>query len=158
MVTQEQVFTKDHVTFVLDKARSYSPCVRRKYGAIITSETGNLESLGVNVRLGNYCNDTICIRDYCKAPHGENVELGGEVHAEQAALISWPNGEGVYHFLLAGLDHQDKPLDGIQNYPCHVCAMQIKFAGFRTVWMPFGEDVLPVSIDEILEYYERRDD
>lgn len=150
-----EVFRKQH----LDTARFFalsSECVRRKYGAIIIDDFGNSVALGTNRRFGKYCSSTLCIRDYCKVPHGERVELGGEIHAEQAALVDWiKNPLQIYHILVTGWNHDGKLLDGIENYPCHVCAMMIKYAGFPTVWFPFGNEILPVSIDEILEFYER---
>lgn len=141
-------------------AGANSPCLRRKYGAIITDSLGN-RVIATNYRLGNYCHGDFCVRDFCKVPHGEKVEVGGEIHAEQAALIAYPNpslgSEQHKHILVAGLNHEGQPLVGLENLPCHTCAMMIKFAKFNYVWVPFDENVIPLSIDEILEHYERLD-
>jgi len=151
------VFTQKDVDTTRDFALAWSECVRRKYGSLIVDQSQNPVVLATNRRVGKYCNNKVCIRDYCKAPHGERVELGGEIHSEQAALVQFQGYAPDHHFLLVGTDKNGEQLDGIDNYPCHVCAMMIKYAGFRNVWMPFGTDIKPVSIDEILEHYERMD-
>jgi len=158
MVEQRLVYDKKDVEEARQFAAENSPCIRRKYGALIIDSVGN-RVLSTNYRLGKYCHDEFCVRDYCKVPHGEKTELGGEIHAEQAALVDYSRpslGPNEYkHILVAGLDHKGEPLVGMDNSPCHVCAMMIKFAGFKYVWMPFQEgNPLPISIDEILEYYE----
>lgn len=163
----KEVFSKNEIQDTQNFARRFSPCSRRKYGTLIKDNFGNLV-FGANERVGKYCTDKLCARDYMKVPHASNVEIGGEVHAEQSALIKWSTGsiapefdpqwEGYEkHILVAGFNHDDSPLAGQENFPCHVCAMMIKYAGFDHVWLADGSAAYPWSLNQILEHYESAD-
>lgn len=131
-----------------------SECTRRKYGAVIIGSNGILLSEGWNARITNCCNGT-CVRDRLGFAHGENTDSGGEVHAEQAALINmdWlaDNPEAIY---VAGIGPEG-PYNGFENRPCYSCARMIKYAGIDKVFMPFDDEWQSVHINDILENWER---
>lgn len=120
--------------------------------------------LGTNERVSRAC-DTLCARTRLYIRHGERVEVGAEVHAEQSALINWTpfyditdtRSEFDWHFMISGWDMvTQKELFGRQVYPCHVCALMVKHAGFRTVILRNSSgDVDYVSIDQIIEEREQ---
>lgn len=69
--------------------------------------------------------------------NGERTEVGGEIHAEIAVLIK----TGMHadspenKFVIAGLDSKGNELLGRWLYPCHACAMAIKFAGYKGIYI-----------------------
>lgn len=141
----------------LEQAKT-SPCKRRKYGAIILTETENGKvdwTCGVNLRVSDCCNGDICVRDRYATSNGERAELGAEIHAEQSALVlRRPAGRDIA-FILAGLDKYGKELTMPSVFPCHVCALMIAHAGFKYVWMLFEPGVVePISIYDIIEHRE----
>lgn len=138
---------------VLDLAK-ISPCIRRKYGAIIVSRDQIL-SMGSNVRVAGCCNDTDCLRDKIKTPHGTLTEAGAEIHAEQAALIILSVFRSDTSIYIAGLDKESNPLNGFDNAPCYVCARMIKFAGIKTVFLPVDQKWEEFDIDSIMKTWER---
>lgn len=143
-----------------DEIARESPCVRRQYGCVIAWEN---ETDGVNNWVGasnsresDCCNST-CARNRFKTFHGERVELGAEIHAETAALIKYgsrrPDDNPV--ILLVGYITNGKQLKGKDVMPCHVCAINIKFAGFKFIYVRDDDDtIIPVSIAEIIERRE----
>ena len=133
------------------KAAKDSPCVRRKYGAVI----GYTDTIiiGVNLRVTKAC-DNGCIRNRAGVTHGDRSDLGAEVHAEQVALIE-SQGKGLI-FVIAGLDSDGKELTGVQAYPCLTCARMIKYAGYRWVHVKEkrSEQLVAVHIEDIIQYRE----
>lgn len=131
-----------------------SPCVRRQYGCLITN--GDFTTVTCNQRVSSCCKNG-CVRDHLALNHGQSVDLGAEIHAEQAALIKWnlPIDKHTkilnqgYYSSTGELMH-DEAL-----YPCHVCALMIKYAGFKFVYITdsLGR-IYSVSIDEIISYRE----
>jgi deoxycytidylate deaminase len=79
--------------------------------------------------------------------------VGAEIHAETAALIKhqgWRIDSNTI-IIVAGVDAHDQPIYGRITYPCHACAMAIKFAGIRYVYLLDKEDsIISVSINQIL--------
>lgn len=132
-----------------------SPCLRRKYGATIANSTSVM--VYSNMRVGHCCDGGLCVRDRYGSGHGENVERGAEIHAEQAALLLWKRGFGRgTHLYLAGYGRDGKLLTGKQCRPCHTCALMIKFVGLNFVVIRNEDgDIVPVSISEIIEDHER---
>lgn len=128
----------------------YSPCIRRKYCAqIISSDT---HWSAVNERISSCCDGT-CIREVVKAPHGQMVERGAEVHAEQLVLSRWTRSKNNDIFYLSGIETSTgAELRGVDSYPCHVCAIMIKAAGFTEVVLRDGfikiEDIIRVREQE----------
>lgn len=131
-----------------------SPCIRRQYGAVISDDSGYVVQ-GFNARMSNCCKGKVCIRDRYGTLNGERAELGAEIHAEQAVLIKYDyNSPLPVRFYLAGFAHGEQLLD--ENvYPCHSCALMIKYAGFRTVVIRSSSGlIVPVSIAQIIESRE----
>lgn len=146
-------------SLALDTARK-SECVRRKYGVVIdyaTVAAGQNPLLvhGYNKRIGRCCDGELCARDRFRTRNGERVELGAEIHAEQAALIKWV-GAASNRFVLAGLDAKGKELTGTITFPCHVCSLMIADAGFKHVYLKLEKNrIEAVSIWDIIEHRER---
>lgn len=130
-----------------------SPCTRRKYGALITN---GIDTIVTNNQRVSKCCNTVCVRDALGAYHGERTDVGAEVHAEQAALIRWSKPIDQYtEILIQGFyREQNIPGEGIFLYPCHACAMMLKFAGFRYINMTERDQIVSISVAEILEYWE----
>lgn len=133
-----------------------SPCVRRQFGAVIVSPSTAIpyHVAQYNQRVSQCCKG-ICARDRAQVRNGERVEVGAEIHAETAAIIDYnpPNGErGI--LVLAGYSGE-RELLSTEVWPCHTCAVNLKFTGIRYVYMKNLDNVLaPVSIAEVLEYRE----
>lgn len=135
-----------------------SPCSRRQYAAMIAfdhiSDVDALWTVQTNSRVSRCCGPTGCARDLYKARHGRNVEIGAEIHAETAALIETSTKGQV--FILVGFSDPDSPLYGTDVYPCHTCALNIKFAGYKHIYIRTDKDTIrPVSIAEVIEYREQ---
>jgi dCMP deaminase len=91
-----------------------STCTRRKIGAIIVSDVGEIKSSGYN---GNprglpHCDEMGCIRDKLGIPSGTRLETCTAVHAEQNALIQ------------AGTNSRGSTLYST-IVPCPICARMI---------------------------------
>lgn len=131
-----------------------SPCTRRQYAAMIAYEDINTDPLWVvetNSRQSRCC-DKECIRDQYKFQNGERVEMGAEIHAETAVLIAAKNRGQV--FLMVGFQ-KGLSLYGTAVYPCHSCALNIRFAGYKFIYIRTDKDTIKaVSIAEIIEYRE----
>jgi deoxycytidylate deaminase len=127
-----------------------SECTRRQYGSIIVYENGWEYATGYNQRVTSCCNG-VCARDRFKIKHGERTEVGGEVHSEIAALVNFDKGRlAGAHFLLAGFSGEVQ-LFGSSTYPCHACAIAIKYVGFRNIYVKISDSVItPVSISQII--------
>lgn len=141
---------------IADDKLKESPCVRRQYAALIAySDPEMILPLWVvetNNRQSRCC-DGECIRSAYGVRNGERIEMGAEVHAETAALISAPTKGEV--FILAGQTSQGTPLYGKDVYPCHGCALAIKFAGYKHIYIRSDKSTITaVSIADIIEERE----
>ena len=144
-----------YFSVALEQAKQ-SPCVRRKYGAVIASTTTDIfYVVAANYGISKCCGGGICARDMYEVGHGQRVEVGAEVHAEQSALIQWKGWDTTpYVFILAGWEG-DKELFGTNVYPCHTCALMLKHAGFRHVYLKnLYKEVVPVSINAVIAFRE----
>ena len=143
---------------------SKSPCVRRHYAAMIVYDwygdigdegtEWNPWHLAFNDRVTDQCRDE-CIRDRYYTVHGQNMERGAEIHAEQAALIK----AGIHHlhsyFIVVGTNKDGTELLGNDNLPCHACAVMLKWAGYTYIYHKNREGVIEsISIGDIIEYRE----
>lgn len=139
-----------------------SPCIRRKYGAVIAYESEYLEyTVAFNERVSDCCYGSFCSRNAMSLFSGGGkvrVEVGAEVHAETAALIK---AQGLYGhrkscLILVGFLENGTELYGTNVYPCHVCALNIRFAGFKFIYIKEEKDgpVVPVSIAGIIKFRE----
>jgi len=107
--------SKDHyfMNIAIEVAKR-STCSRRKIGAIIVSDVGEIKSTGYN---GNprglpHCDEMGCIRDKLGIPSGTRLETCTAVHAEQNALIQ------------AGTNSRGSTLYST-IVPCPICARMI---------------------------------
>ena len=107
--------SKDHyfMNIAIEVAKR-STCTRRKIGAIIVSDVGEIKSSGYN---GNprglpHCEEIGCIRDKLGIPSGTRLETCTAVHAEQNALIQ------------AGTNSRGSTLYST-IVPCPICARMI---------------------------------
>jgi deoxycytidylate deaminase len=133
-----------------------SPCVRRKYGCVITNGVDTIVTN--NQRVSNCCNDG-CVRDQLRVEHGSRTDIGAEIHAEQAALIRWGRTVDKNTQVLVQGFYKDSliPMWDKFLYPCHTCASMLKFAGFRNVLISNnGGEIYGISLSEILEYWESK--
>jgi deoxycytidylate deaminase len=133
-----------------------SECIRRKYGVVVAYEGPDIRyQSGYNQREAQCCNGNICIRDRMRVMNGERTEVGAEVHAEITALINaGPKDEDSY-FILVGYDKHGNELFGKSVYPCHACALALKFAGYKNIYIRTEPDEIhPVSVARILEERE----
>lgn len=139
-----------------------SPCLRRKYGVVIAYQDENLGITrhihGYNQRISRCCNGNLCARERFQASHGEKVEIGAEIHAEQAALINHHNDDLNIHpiFVIACLDGHDREIFGPMTFPCHTCALMVQYAGFNQVFLKLESDKIEaISIWDIIEHREK---
>jgi deoxycytidylate deaminase len=159
---------KPYFKIALEEADK-SPCYRRQYGAMIVydwygdigedsvSMEWNPWHLAANVRVTNQCKGGICIRHRISAGHGRNVELGAEIHAEQAALIKAGIHKMHSYFILVGKDSKSgKELLGDDCVPCHACSVMLKWAGYQFIYHKddLGR-IIAESIDDIIEREEK---
>lgn len=148
-----ETLTSDHVTIAREIA-AQSQCVRRRYGCLITNGVETVVTS--NLRISRCCN-SFCVRDSANLKHGQAVDLGAEIHAEQAALIKWryPIDKHTKLLIQAYEGRTDDLFYEENLFPCHVCALMVKYAGFRSVNITnkLG-DLYPVDIDEIISYRE----
>ena len=107
--------SKDHyfMNIAIEVAKR-STCTRRKIGAIVVSDVGEIKSSGYN---GNprglpHCDEMGCIRDKLGIPSGTRLETCTAVHAEQNALIQ------------AGTNSRGSTLYST-IVPCPICARMI---------------------------------
>lgn len=135
-----------------------SPCVRRQYGAVLAYPTFILDNThtrifesSFNERVSPCCNE-FCVRDRVDTRHGGSVEIGGEIHAETSLLIKTLQLDVTGYFILVGFE-KGKELYGTNVYPCHSCAMAIKYAGYKHIYIRESKDnIKSVSIASIIEY------
>lgn len=140
---------------IAEETAKESPCVRRKYGAVIT--LGNMFlARAPNTRVGRCCDGDICIRDRYSSQHGSGIEIGAELHAEATVLLKYgSNKSELSSFYLAGYDKNGKLLTDEGVWPCHYCALMIKFSGFTHVIIrSINNELYHKSIDEIMESWE----
>lgn len=156
----EKVIETKHVIPYYDIAletAKQSPCVRRKYGAVIASISNDIfYTAAANYRVSKCCDGDICVRDRFAVSNGQRVEIGGEVHAEQSALIRWTGFDIDAHwiFVIAGWS-EGKQIYGRSCYPCHVCALMLKHAGFKHIYIKeTTKEIVPISLNEIIAYRE----
>jgi deoxycytidylate deaminase len=134
------------------KTAEESPCVRRKYGAVVAYAGSDIRFIpATNARVAKCC-DGACMRTRLSLMNGERTEVGAEVHAEIAALIRAGEYEDGAYFILVGFDNRGKELYGKNVYPCHACALAIKFAGYDHVYIrTSATEIRAVSTSKILQ-------
>src|SRR4030066_2160701 len=105
---------------------SRSPCLRRKYGAVIVKDRVII-STGYNGSprgIANCIDTGKCTRQELNIPSGERNELCEAVHAEQNAIINAPpermKGASIY---IAGFEEDKSFANG---RPCKLCERMIR--------------------------------
>jgi dCMP deaminase len=111
-----------------------SPCLRRKYGAIIV-KNDTLVSTGYNgpARGVVNCLDVGCIKALKNLPHGMAYEDCPAVHAEENAIVNAArNGSNVFGgtLYIVGIDEEGKLVEAI---PCPRCKRILINAGIEKV-------------------------
>jgi dCMP deaminase len=111
-----------------------SPCLRRKYGAVILKEDAIL-STGYNgpARGVINCLEVGCIKDILNLPHGKSYDECPAVHAEENALLNAArSGSCVFDgtLYLAGFDENQKIVSAM---PCQRCKRAIINGGISKV-------------------------
>ena len=112
-----------------------SPCLRRKYGAIIVVNDA-IVSTGYNgpARGSTNCEEVGCIKDILNLPHYSGYDYCPAVHAEENAVINAArNGNSVLggKLYLYGIDAKtNKPVAGM---PCPRCKRVLINAGIKEV-------------------------
>lgn len=142
---------------IAEQTAKLSPCARRRFGAVIVYNGPDIDHVAAfNERLSNCCRGSSCVREHLSLYSMERVEVGAEIHAETAALILGGRKRPGDYFILVGLTSTGKHLTAPAVYPCHTCALNIKFAGYKNVFVKNTDGVLsPVSIARIIEYREQ---
>jgi dCMP deaminase len=112
-----------------------SPCLRRKYGAIIVKNDA-IVSTGYNgpARGSTNCEEVGCIKEILNLPHYSGYDYCPAVHAEENAVINAArNGNSVIDgtLYLYGIDVKtNKPVAGM---PCPRCKRVLINAGVKEV-------------------------
>jgi dCMP deaminase len=111
-----------------------SPCIRRKYGAVIVKNDAII-STGYNgpARGVINCFEVGCIKDLQNLPHGIAYEDCPGVHAEENAVVNAArNGSNVLggSLYIAGVDREGKLVEAI---PCLRCRRILINAGIERV-------------------------
>lgn len=130
-----------------------SPCIRGKYGALLAYSGDDFRyCIAHNERVSQRCCPKgACMRDRLCLMNGERTEVGAEIHAEVALLIrTGPRERGTY-FILTGFGRKGRPLYGKNVYPCHGCAIALKFAGFDYIYIrTSANSIEAVNVNEII--------
>ena len=123
--------------YYLEIAKSVSlrsPCIRRKYGAIIVKDDV-IVSAGYNgtARGVVNCFEVGCLKDVLNLPHNKSYEECPAVHAEENAIINAArSGNSVLGgtLFIAGFDKEGNLAEAI---PCDRCKRAIINAGIEKV-------------------------
>jgi len=138
-----------------------STCLRRNFGAVITTKDFVLKSSGYNgaPRGTDNCIDLgYCARDEAKIPPGERYELcrASATHAEQNAIINAAR-EGIKIkncvMFLYGKNVKD---DSIGGEPCKMCKSQIINAGITDVYVKTKEGYNYYKVKDWIDNYPKR--
>jgi dCMP deaminase len=112
-----------------------SPCLRRKYGAIIVKNDA-IVSTGYNgpARGSTNCEEVGCIKEILNLPHYSGYDYCPAVHAEENAVINAARtGNSVIDgtLYLYGIDIKtNKPVAGM---PCPRCKRVLINAGIKEI-------------------------
>jgi deoxycytidylate deaminase len=127
-----------------------SPCTRRQYGAVVVYPDTNFNHVAAfNDRVTTCCGGNACARDRLSLEHGSSTDVGAEIHAESAVLIRTGMQRDNSVFILVGFQN-GRELLGPSVYPCHSCAREIAYAGYKYIYIRFDNRIVPTSINRIL--------
>lgn len=127
-----------------------SPCIRRKYGAIIVKEDV-IVSTGYNgpARGVINCFEVGCLKDEVGAPHGSGYDYCIGVHAEENAIINAArSGASVLDGTLY-IYGEDPDGRVVEAKPCERCRRAIINAGIRRVYvMRSDESIVEINVED----------
>lgn len=136
MSNKNSRISKDEYYLGIAKAVALrSPCLRRKYGAIIVRDDA-IVSTGYNgpARGSTNCMEVGCIKDLLNLPHYTGYDYCPAVHAEENSIANAArNGSSVLNgvLYLYGIDAKTgKPVPGM---PCSRCKRIIINSGIKEV-------------------------
>lgn len=118
-----------------------SLCTRRKYGAVLVSNRGEMLSSGFNcISDDDNCIINGCPRDKNNSEHNTHDYTGcNSIHAEMMALLSCNSCEKICGstIYLVGFDNKGKRIDNAM--PCPNCLKHIKFVNIKKLVNYSGE-------------------
>ena len=111
-----------------------SPCVRRKWGAVVVDAGGSVIGIGYNSvpKSAPVCAENNCIREQLGISSGERYDLCWATHAEVNAVLS--TGEVALDgcvLYLAGYEADGTIACGYE--PCEMCRRVIRAYGIHEV-------------------------
>lgn len=127
--------SKDQYYLEIAKAIALrSPCLRRKYGAIVLKDD-TIVSTGYNgpARGVVNCFEVGCLKEKLNLPHGQAYEDCPAVHAEENAIINAArNGTSVLggNLYISGIDSKQNLVEAL---PCDRCKRVMINAGIKKV-------------------------
>lgn len=141
---------------IAEKEAHKSPCTRRQYGTVIAHRIEGAFTVfydsGHNERISTCCNGNVCARDVVNTRHGGSVEIGAEIHSEVAAIVRGGKALESSYLILVGFENGKELLD-TNVYPCHSCAIVIKFAGYKHIYIRNAKnEIVSVSINSVISY------
>ena len=130
-----------------------SPCLRRKFGAIIVVDDA-IASTGYNgpARGSTNCEEVGCLKDLMNAPHYGAYDLCPAVHAEENAVINAARtgvkvlGGTLY---IVGLTPDGKIT---ASHPCDRCKRVLINAGIKQVITIEDGKIIHINVDDWKEY------
>ena len=130
-----------------------SPCLRRKFGAIIVVNDV-IVSTGYNgpARGSVNCEEVGCLKDMMNAPHYAAYDLCPAVHAEENCIINAArHGTSVYGGTLYIVG---KTPDGkiTASHPCDRCKRVLINAGVKEVVTIENGKIIHINVDDWKEY------
>jgi len=111
-----------------------SPCVRRKYGAVIVVDDA-VVSTGYNgpARGSTNCEEG-CVKDILNEPHGTGYEFCPAVHAEENTITNAArHGSSVKNGTLYISGYDVKSGEKVEAVPCKRCRRILINAGIKKV-------------------------
>lgn len=139
--------------YYLDIAKAVckrSPCVRRRYGAIIVKDD-TIVSTGYNgpARKVLNCYEIGCIKDVLNLPHGSSYELCPAVHAEENVIVNAArNGANVLGGVLYIYGESAKDNEIVEAIPCSRCKRILINAGISEVIMKTKDGIKKIKVEE----------
>ena len=142
--------------YYLEIAKSVStrsPCLRRKFGAIIVVNDA-IVSTGYNgpARGVVNCNEVGCLKDKMNAPHWQGYDFCIAVHAEENAVINAArHGSKVFGgtLYIYGKTVNEKPTP---SHPCPRCKRVLINAGIeKVITLDENENVITYNVKDWVE-------
>ena len=143
-----------------------SPCLRRKYGAIIVRDDA-IVSTGYNgpARGSTNCIEIGCIKDLLDLPHYTGYDYCPAVHAEENAISNAArNGSSVLNGILYLYGIDAKTGKAVPGMPCPRCKRMVINSGIKEVVVIDEEDnIIHINVKiwveedkkQYIEYYRK---